>query len=115
MVVLVAGISYLGYFSTRIAGPQRGILLTAVSGGMVSSTAVTLTLARLQKEGRHFDPLYATGIILALGDDVSAHAALGRNYPAATAERARLATGDHDGDIRTHRAAGLARCPGSPA
>lgn len=65
MVVLVAGISYLGYFSTRIAGPQRGILLTAVSGGMVSSTAVTLTLARLQKGGRHFDPLYATGIILA--------------------------------------------------
>lgn len=65
MVVLVAGISFLGYFATRIAGPRRGILLTAVSGGMVSSTAVTLTLARLQKQGRRFDPLFAVGIIIA--------------------------------------------------
>lgn len=65
MVVLVAGISYCGYFAMQIAGPRRGILLTALSGGMVSSTAVTLTLARLQKAGARFDPVYATGVILA--------------------------------------------------
>lgn len=65
MVVLVAGISYCGYFASQIAGARRGILLTALSGGLVSSTAVTLTLARLQKAGQKFDSLYATGIILA--------------------------------------------------
>lgn len=65
MVVLVAAISYCGYFAVRIAGPRRGILLTAISGGFVSSTAVTLTLARMQKKGRQFDPVYATAIILA--------------------------------------------------
>lgn len=66
LVVLVAAISYCGYFTIRISGPQRGVLLTAVGGGMVSSTAVTLTLSRLQQKARRqFDPLYATGIILA--------------------------------------------------
>lgn len=65
MVVLVAGISYCGYFAIRIAGPDRGILLTALSGGLVSSTAVTLTLARMQKKGRRFDRIYALAIILA--------------------------------------------------
>lgn len=65
MVVLVAAISYCGYFAIRIAGPQRGILLTALSGGLVSSTAVTLTLARMQKQARQFDPIYSTAIILA--------------------------------------------------
>lgn len=66
LVVLVAAISYCGYFAIRISGPQRGVLLTAVAGGVVSSTAVTLTLSRLQRKSqREFEPLYATGIILA--------------------------------------------------
>jgi len=65
MVVLVAGISYCGYFAIRIAGPRRGILLTALSGGLVSSTAVTVTLSRMQRSGGRFEPLYAIGIILA--------------------------------------------------
>lgn len=65
MVVLVAGIAYCGYFAIRIAGPRRGILLTALSGGLVSSTAVTVTLSRMQTGGGHFKPLYAIGIILA--------------------------------------------------
>ncbi len=65
MVVLVAGISYCGYFAIRIAGPRRGILLTALSGGLVSSTAVTVTLSRMQSGASQFEPLYAIGIILA--------------------------------------------------
>ncbi len=45
MVVLVAGISYVGYFATRLAGPERGLLATGVFGGIASSTAVALAMA----------------------------------------------------------------------
>ena len=46
MVVLVAGISYVGYFTNRIIGEQRGILITGVLGGLVSSTATIISLSR---------------------------------------------------------------------
>jgi uncharacterized membrane protein (DUF4010 family) len=35
MVVLVATISYVGYFTTRLMGPDRGILVTGLFGGLV--------------------------------------------------------------------------------
>ena len=38
MVVLIAGISYLGYFAIRIVGNQHGPVLTGALGGLVSST-----------------------------------------------------------------------------
>ena len=44
--VLTAAISYLGYVATRIFGTTRGLIVSAVTGAMVSSTAVTLSLAR---------------------------------------------------------------------
>lgn len=47
MVVLIAGISYLGYFTMKIAGDRHGPVLTGICGGLVSSTAVTLSLSRL--------------------------------------------------------------------
>ena len=46
MVVLVAGLSSAGYFAIRLLGPSRGLLATACLGGLVSSTAVTVALAR---------------------------------------------------------------------
>ncbi|MBM3541337.1 MAG: MgtC/SapB family protein, partial [Alphaproteobacteria bacterium] len=41
MVVLVASLSYVGYFAAEMAGPRRGAVLAALAGGLVSSTAVT--------------------------------------------------------------------------
>ncbi len=49
MVVLIAGISYLGYFAIKMVGNRHGPVLTGVFGGLVSSSAVTLNLARLSK------------------------------------------------------------------
>lgn len=46
MVVLVAGISSAGYFAMKFLGPRHGLLATAVLGGLASSTATTLSLAR---------------------------------------------------------------------
>jgi len=44
MVVMIATISYIGYFAMKLLGEKRGLLLTGLFGGMLSSTAVTLSL-----------------------------------------------------------------------
>jgi len=49
MVVLVATISSAGYFAMRWFGAERGMLATALLGGLASSTAVTVALARRAK------------------------------------------------------------------
>ncbi len=46
MVVLVAGVSFAGYVAVKLLGSRGGILLTGICGGLVSSTATTLALAR---------------------------------------------------------------------
>lgn len=45
LVVLISGISFVGYFLTRILGARRGLGLTGVLGGLTSSTAVTAAMA----------------------------------------------------------------------
>src|SRR6266508_2904997 len=45
-VVLIAGISFVGYFAMKLAGSTQGIIVTRLLGGMVSSTAVTLSFSR---------------------------------------------------------------------
>jgi uncharacterized membrane protein (DUF4010 family) len=42
MVVFISGINFLGYLAIKIAGPERGIGITGLLGGLVSSTGVTL-------------------------------------------------------------------------
>ncbi|HVO10640.1 MAG TPA: MgtC/SapB family protein [Vicinamibacteria bacterium] len=50
LVVLIAALSLVGYVATRALGPGRGTALTGLTGGLVSSTAVTLSFARLSRE-----------------------------------------------------------------
>lgn len=52
MVVLIAGIGFAAYIAIRLIGPRHGLLVTALLGGMVSSTAMTITLARLHQGNR---------------------------------------------------------------
>ncbi|SJM94846.1 MgtC/SapB family protein [Crenothrix polyspora] len=65
MVVLIAGISYLGYFANKIVGNQHGPVLTGLMGGLVSSTAVTLNLARLSKTYPNMHNALSAGILTA--------------------------------------------------
>ena len=65
MVVLIAGISYLGYFAIRIVGNQHGPVLTGALGGLVSSTAVTLNLSKLSKQQPGMENVLAAGILTA--------------------------------------------------
>lgn len=64
MVILIAALSFAGYVAIKWMGPRRGLLLTGLLGGMVSSTLVTLNFARLARDGRLPAPL-AAGIVLA--------------------------------------------------
>lgn len=63
MVVLVAAISYVGYFAIKIAGPRQGSLITGLFGGLVSSTAVTVSLARLARERESARQASVAGIV----------------------------------------------------
>ena len=46
MVVLISGVSLVGYAALRLAGQRNGALLTGLLGGLASSTATTLTFSR---------------------------------------------------------------------
>jgi len=63
LVILISGLSMVGYVAVRWLGPARGILLTAASGGLVSSTAVSLSFARQSR----VDPGSRAGSALAAG------------------------------------------------
>ena len=65
MVVLIASISYLGYFANKIVGNQHGPLLTGILGGLVSSTAVTLNLSKLTPQYPKREGALAAGILMA--------------------------------------------------
>ncbi len=64
-VVLVAGLSLAGHFAMRLAGARRGALLTGVLGGLASSTAVTVTLARRARQQSTASSTLAAGVMVA--------------------------------------------------
>ncbi len=52
-IVLIAGISYVGYVLNRLLGASRGAGLTGVVGGLASSTALTAAMAQQSRAGEH--------------------------------------------------------------
>ncbi|MEJ2456787.1 MAG: DUF4010 domain-containing protein, partial [Novosphingobium sp.] len=62
VVVLVSGFSFAGYFAARMLGPTRAVIATAAAGSLVSSTAVTASLATRMKAGTEGTPILAAGI-----------------------------------------------------
>src|SRR5690242_9172011 len=51
LVLLISGLSLVGYVGSRWLGAGRGTVLTGLTGGLVSSTAVTLSFARQSRTG----------------------------------------------------------------
>lgn len=64
MVVLISGLSFLGYFAIKIAGQKIGTLVTAVTGGLASSTAVTLSFAQFARQSKIKD-IFMAGVMVA--------------------------------------------------
>jgi uncharacterized membrane protein (DUF4010 family) len=65
MVVLISGISFLGYLLIKLVGPRQGIGLTGLLGGMVSSTGVTLSFAQRSQSEAGLAKPFALGIMVA--------------------------------------------------
>jgi uncharacterized membrane protein (DUF4010 family) len=65
LVLLVAALSYVGYFAVRMLGARLGLILTALFGGLSSSTAVTVAYARRARTDAANGYLLGAGIALA--------------------------------------------------
>lgn len=67
MVVLIAAVSFVGYFAIRAGGTEKGILFTGLFAGLSSSTALTLHFARQSRLAPGLSPMLAAGILIACG------------------------------------------------
>ncbi|MBD3728653.1 MAG: MgtC/SapB family protein [Sphingomonadales bacterium] len=65
VVVMVSGFSFTGYFAAKWLGAARANLATAATGAMVSSTAVTASMATLMRDGEDEPDNLAGAICLA--------------------------------------------------
>ena len=64
MVVLISGVSLVGYVAMQLIGGRHGAVL-GLFGGLVSSTATTLVYARRSMENENFTNLAVTVILIA--------------------------------------------------
>lgn len=64
-VVLISGISFLGYVLMKLVSAGHGIKLTGLLGGLASSTATTLSFAQRSQKNDAFARSFAVAILLA--------------------------------------------------
>ncbi|HUU24872.1 MAG TPA: MgtC/SapB family protein [Methyloceanibacter sp.] len=65
LVILISGLSLVGYALTRWLGPGKGALVTGLAGGLVASTAVTLSFSREARANPSNTAALACGILVA--------------------------------------------------
>jgi len=65
MVVLICALTFAGHVAMRWFGAARGVLAVGLFGGLASSTAVTLSLARQARAHPELGAAFAAGILLA--------------------------------------------------
>ncbi len=67
MVVLIVGLNLAGYIALRFSSGRGGALLGGVLGGLVSSTATTVSFSARSREDRALVPLAVLVILIASG------------------------------------------------
>ncbi len=65
VVLVFSGLNYLGYLARRILGQRRGYGIAGALGGLVSSTAVTLTFARRSRVEPEHGAALGIGVLAA--------------------------------------------------
>lgn len=65
MVVLISGIGFAGYAAVKTMGARKGIGLTGLLGGVVSSTATTLTFSKRSRLEESHSLSFALAVLLA--------------------------------------------------
>jgi uncharacterized membrane protein (DUF4010 family) len=62
MVVLIAGLNFLGYVLVKVFGNEHGLVVAGILGGLVSSTAVTLSFSQRSRQ----EPTLSSAFVLAI-------------------------------------------------
>ena len=65
LVVLIVGLNLLGFVAFRLVGARAGGWLAGLLGGLVSSTATTISYAGMSKQQRSLGPVAALVILVA--------------------------------------------------
>lgn len=65
MVVLISGIGFTGYIAIKLLGSRKGIGLTGFLGGLVSSTATTITFAKRSATEKGLSLSFSLAVLLA--------------------------------------------------
>jgi uncharacterized membrane protein (DUF4010 family) len=65
MVVLIAGLNFIGYILVKMLGREHGLGITGLLGGLVSSTAVTLSFSQRSRVEPNLSHVLALAILLA--------------------------------------------------
>ncbi len=60
IVLVFSGLNFLGYLARKAVGPDRGYAMTGLLGGLISSTAVTVTFSRRSR----IEPEHAASLAL---------------------------------------------------
>jgi len=64
-VVLISAVGFVGYVAIKLLGPGRGVALSGLLGGIVSSTAATLSFAGRSRDEPSLSRPFALAIALA--------------------------------------------------
>jgi uncharacterized membrane protein (DUF4010 family) len=62
IVAIITGVDLAGYWLQKAVGKDRGLLLTSLVGGFVSSTATTQSIALQSKKTKNINPLVAAAL-----------------------------------------------------
>ncbi|WP_309646502.1 DUF4010 domain-containing protein [Phenylobacterium sp.] len=65
LTIAMAGVSFVAYGAIKTFGPSRGLVLASLAGAVVSSTATTLHLARLNRQAPDQSVMHAAAALLA--------------------------------------------------
>jgi uncharacterized membrane protein (DUF4010 family) len=65
MVVLIAGLNFLGYVLVKVLGGEHGFIVTGILGGLVSSTAVTLSFSQRSRREPEMSNAFVLAIVVA--------------------------------------------------
>ena len=65
MIVIISGMTFLAYVATRGFGGRKSLVLIGILGGLISSTAVTISLSRRVRESAETLTLGAVAILAA--------------------------------------------------
>ena len=65
MTLIIASISFVGYLAMRLLGSRNGVLVTGMAGGLISSTAVAISLSTFAREHHEQSRSFVSGIAMA--------------------------------------------------